>query len=188
MKKLFSVILASALALGAVACSPAQAADWNYVGGGYAASDVRSVEADALFAEGSFELTKNVFVQGKFLKGMDADFDTSVVSGSIGLKTALDESTDLYGKFTAATVVENVQAFDKYAYEAEAGIRAQVTDRVELRGGVVAANLRDARFDTVQWLGTAGAEFKLTDSLRLGADVRGKDNVLEGQLGLRLYF
>ena len=183
MKKIIAVMLAAALVT-----APVAAADWNYVGGGYAAADVKTASADALFGEASVSLGQNMFVQGKFLKGMDRDFDTSVVSVSGGLRTALDDRTDLYGKVTASTVVENRYAFENYAYEAEGGIRAQVTDRIELRGGVVAANLRAATLDSVQWLGTAGAEFALTPSIRLAADVRGKEGVLEGAAGVRVYF
>ena len=188
MKKIFTVMLASAIALGAVACQPAAAADWNYVGGGYATSDVKSANADAIFGEGSLAVGKYGFVQGSLLKGMDADFDTSVVSVSGGLHKQLDERTDLYAKVTASTPLENRYLYESFAYEAEGGVRAQVTDRIELRGGVVAANLRDAELSSVQWLGTAGAEFALTPALRVGADVRGKEDVLEGRVALRFYF
>lgn len=194
MKKFVAIVLAAVVAVGAVACKPAAAADWTYVGGGYSYADVksnvdsRSVSADAVFGEASVELTDWAFVQGRFVKGNDSDFDSSVVGLSLGLKHALDDKTDLYGKVTASSVVENRYAYDKYAYEAEAGVRAQITERVELRGGVIATELRDARLDSVRYLGTAGVEFALTPSIRLGVDVRGKSNVLEGTAGVRLYF
>lgn len=194
MNKVVSIVFAGLIAVGALAVSPAKAADWTYVSGGYTYADAkasvnnRDVSADAVFGEVSVALTDWAFVQGRFDKGMDQDFDTSVVGVSFGLNRKLDERTDLYGKVTASSVVENRYAYDKYAYEAEVGLRAQVTERVELRGGVIATELRDARLDSVRYLGTAGVEFALTPSIRLGLDVRGKDNLFEGQAGVRLYF
>lgn len=193
MKKFFTAIIVCVLALGV--SLPAAAGDWTYVGGGYTYADVRSnvdnrdVNADGLFGEVSVGVTDWLFVQGKFLKGNDQDFDTSVAAVSVGLNKALDDKTQLYGKVTGSTVVENRYAYENYAYEAEAGLRAKVTDRLELRGGVIATDLRDAEWDAVRWQGTAGAEFALTPSIRLGADVRGdRHGDLEGQVGVRLYF
>lgn len=194
MKKFGAIVLAAIVAVGALACKPADAADWTYVAGGYSYADAKSsvtnrdVSADAVFGEVSVALTDWAFVQGRFDKGMDQDFDTSVVGVSFGLNRALDEKADVYGKVTATSTVENRFAYEKYAYEAEAGIRAQVTDRVELRGGVIATELRQASLSELRYLGTAGVEFALTPNIRLGADVRGKSDLLEGQVGVRLYF
>lgn len=187
MKKVFAIAVAAALFASAGSVS-AQSVNWNYVGAGYVASDVENRSFDSWYGEGSAALGNVGFIQGRYTKGMDADFPSGVAAVSLGLRTALDERTDLYGKVTAATVVADRGDFDKYAYSAEAGVRAQVWDRVELRGGVGATELRDARFDSLRWYGTVGAEYALTPSLRLGADVRGKSRDLEGQIGLRAYF
>lgn len=192
MKK-FSLALVAILTLGLVTM-PAMASDWNYVGGGYAYSSVednvtnRDISADAYFGEVSVAVTDWAFVQGQFSKGMDADFDTSVVGLAVGLNHALDDQTQLYGKVLATSVVENRYAYDKYAYEAEFGVRAKLTDRFELRGGAIATELRDARLDSVRYLGTVGAEYALTPSIRVGADVRSNGDDTEGKVGIRLYF
>lgn len=180
--------------VGAFAAAPASAVDWTYASAGYSYADVkdsvtnRDVSADAVFGEVSVAVTDWMFVQGRFDKGMDQNFDTSVVGVSLGLNHSLDDKTDLYGKVTASSVVENRAEYEKYAYDAELGIRAQVTERIELRGGVIVNELRDARFDDLRYMGTAGVEFALTPSIRVGLDVRGKDDVIEGQAGVRLYF
>lgn len=192
MKKFVAVVALGLAALGFA--GSASAVDWTYVGGGYSYANVetsysnRDVSADAFFGEASVALTDWAFVQGKFVKGADQDFDTSVAAVSVGLNKSLDERTDLYGKVTASAALENRYAYENYAYEAEAGIRAQVTERVELRGGVVATEIRQASLSELRYLGTAGVEFALTPSLRLGFDVRAKDSVLEGLAGVRLYF
>jgi len=59
---------------------------------------------------------------------------------------------------------------------------------LEIRGGVVANNLREGRFDSIQYLATVGAEVAVDKNLRLGIDVKGKDNVLFVQAGARWYF
>lgn len=192
MKK-YALMIASVLAFGLIS-APAVASDWDYVGGGYVYASVednynnRDLNADAVFVEVSKSLTDWLFVQGSFAKGNDADLDTSVVGLSLGLNKALDDATQIYGKVTASSVVENRYAYESYAYEAEAGVRAHVTDRIELRGGVIATDLRDARLDSVRYLGTAGVEFALTPSIRLGADVRSNGDDTEGKVGVRLYF
>lgn len=192
MKKVFAIAIAAALMTSAGSVA-AQEVNWNYIGGGYQATNINprgfdSRSFDSWYGEGSAALGSNGFIQGRYTKGMDADFPSGVAAVSLGLRTGLDERTDLYGKVTAAIVVQDRQDFDKYNYSAEVGVRAQAWDRVELRGGVGATEPRDARFDSIRWYGTVGAEYALTPSLRLGADVRGKSRVLEGQIGLRAYF
>lgn len=187
MRKIKAILMSLCLAMSLLAGS-AVAGDWNYVEGAYIATDAKSLKGDAWAVNASKTLGDHLFVQGGFRNGMDADLSASTASVGLGLKTSLDADTDLYAKVTADVAVENVQTLDKYGYTAEAGARLQLTDKLELRGGVIAANLRDAQLDSVQWLGTAGAEWALTDSVRLGLDVRGKEDVLEGQVGIRLYF
>lgn len=191
MIKLGAVALIAGLAIG---CAPAKAADWTYASIGYTYTDAkdkvtnRRASGDGVIGEISYAVTDWMFVQGRLEKSADADFDTSVAGLSLGLNKSLDDRTDIYGKVSATSVVENRRDLNKYGYEFETGVRAQITERFELRGGVIATELRSQRLDSVRYLGTAGVEFALTPSIRLAADVRGKDGLFEGQAGVRLYF
>ncbi len=186
MKKFFAVLI-TAVAL-AFSAGAATAADWDYVKGGVIANDVRDVSFNAYTVGVSKSLGDNFFVQGNYTNATDSDFSAGAVDLAFGVHAKLLPRSDVYGKVTASVLVDDIRGLDKYAYEAEAGIRTQVLKNLELRGGVVAANLREADMDRITWLGTAGAEFKLNDNLRVGLDVKGKDEVLIGELGLRYYF
>lgn len=186
MKKFIAIAIAAALSLGTVAT--ASAADWSYLEGAYTVADVNNRSGDGYLVGGSAALGQNAFVQAQYTNGADSDFNAGVAAISVGLHGNVTENSDLYGKFTASSVVNDRANYEKYGYTAEAGIRSQVADRLELRGGVIAGNLRDRRFEDVAWMATAGAEYALTETLRVGVDVRGKDDVLEGQVGLRVYF
>lgn len=184
MKKMFAIIcLAFALVAGNAA-----AADWNYVEAAVVSTDVQSVSATGYKLSASKTLGDNFFVQGAYANSGDSDFKAGQASVSFGAKANLLPRSDVYGKVTATALVDDIYGTDKYGYSAEAGIRTQVSKNVELRGGVIATDLRTATLDKFEWLATAGAEVALTEKLRLGVDVQGKSNVLVGQLGLRMYF
>jgi len=186
MKKFFAVLITAVVL--AFSAGAATAADWDYVKGGVTANDVRDVSFNAYTVGASKSLGDKFFVQGNYTNATDSDFSAGTVDLAFGVHASLLPRSDVYGKVTASVLVDDIRGLDKYAYEAEAGIRTQVLKNLELRGGVVAANLRDANLDKVEWLGTVGAELKLNDNLRLGVDVKGKNEVLIGELGLRYYF
>ena len=179
MKKLLSVVM---LALALVA-SPAMASDWSFVEVGYSAQDLNNRSSDVANLLASVEVGEHVFFQGGYTKGLDTDLDLGVVTGAVGLHNGL-----FYGKVIGSVVVANRADFDKYAFSAEAGLRGQLTDKVELRGGVIADGLRQQKFDDVSWLATVGAEYAFSDAFRVGVDVRGKDSFAEGKLSARLYW
>lgn len=186
MKKFFAVLI-TAVAL-VFSAGAATAADWDYVKGGVIANDVRDVSFNAYTVGGSKAIGDNFFVQGNYTNATDSDFSAGAVDLGFGVHAKLLPRSDVYGKVTASVLVNDIRGLDKYAYEAEAGLRTQLFKNVEVRGGVIAANLREADLDQLVWLGTAGAEFKFNDNLRLGVDVKGKEDVLIGELGLRYYF
>lgn len=185
MKKFFAVLI-TAVAL-AFSAGAATAADWDYVKAGVIANDVRDVSFNSYTVGGSKSIGDLFFVQGNYTNANDADVSAAALDLSVGVRANLLPRSDVYGKVTGSVLIEDVGALDQYSWEAEAGIRTQILKNVELRGGVIAADMRDTE-NGVVWLGTAGAEFALNDALRLGVDVRGKEDVLIGQLGLRWYF
>lgn len=189
MKKTFALIAALVLGAALSACSPqANAADWDFVGAGYTQSQTHGVQADAVSLEASKAVGDHFFVQGVLTEGRDQDYASTNVRVSVGAHSQLSTKTDLYGKLSSDVIVADRGDLDKYGLTAEIGARHMVTDRLELRGGVIAGNLRENRLNQVEWMATAGAEYRLTKSLRLGLDMRGKDQVLEGTVVGRVYF
>lgn len=163
--------------------SMAQAADWSYVEVAYSAQDLNNRSSDLASLNGSFEVGEHVFFQGGYAKGLDADLEAGVVSAAVGLHDG-----PLYGKVIVSAVVANREDFDKYAFSAEVGARTNITENLELRGGVIADGLRQQKFDDVTWLGTVGLEYAFTDAFRVGVDVKGKSDYAEGRIGARWYF
>jgi hypothetical protein len=183
MKKMIFVLFAAVLALSA--CSPAaKAADYTYVSGSYTTVDVRDYSFDGYGLEGSLSLGDHLFVEAGYTNSDDSDFGAGVAKVGVGFRDAVTENTDLYGVGSALIKVDNRADFDKYTYEVEVGLRTQLFDRVEVRGGVIATDVTRSS----EFLGTAGAEFAVTKNIRIAADLVGKKDVLGGQLGVRLYF
>lgn len=185
MKKiLFSI----ALAFGMI--GTAAAADYSYIGASYSASDIENRSSDRYTVEGSLEVGPALYVMAGYTNGMDRDFDAGVARVGVGLHTELTEGgrVDLYGQLSALAVVADRQDQRKYNYEAEVGLRNQLTENLELRGGIVASNLVDRRFEDVKYFGTVGAEFALTENWKLGLDYLGSSDYNEATLGLRVYF
>ena len=183
MKKfVFAAVLA---ALSLVACKPAAAADYTYVGAAYTTANVEDSSADAFLVKGSYALNDLVFLEASYKNGFNSDvaLDAGTVKFGVGLRTAILKNMDLYGTLSSSVVVDDVRDGDKYSYEVEGGVRAQATDRLEVRAGAVAFER-----DGIRYGGKIGAEYAVTKNIRLGADVLAKDGASEAQLGARWYF
>jgi len=189
MKKKF-VFAAVLAALALTACKPAAAADFSYVGAQYTTTDARAFSAGGYKVEGSLELTDKVFVQAAFRDGFDRDLSDGTVKLGVGLHDTITDSgkVDAYGIFSTTVVVDDRKAGDKYGFEVEGGLKTQLAPKWELTTAVVAANLREQRFEDVKYFGKVGVEYRVTKTIALGAGVLAKDGFTEGQLGARWYF
>ena len=177
-------LLVAVMVLGvSLAGAPAYAADWSYVEAAYAAKDVNDRSSDVASLAASVEVGEHVFLQGQYAKGLDTDLKAGVASVAVGLHDGL-----LYGKVTGSIVVADRRDLDKVSFAAEGGLRGAVTDKFELRGGVIYDNLRSQAFDFGGWMATVGGEYAFTDAFRVGVDVRGRDSFAEGRASVRWYF
>ena len=184
MKSLLNVALIGlALVMGS-----ASAADYNYVQAGYSASDFTNRSADSWSVAASKELGSKLFILGDYTKGIDSDLEQGTVGVGVGLHTPISTNADIYGQVEATTVVVNRNDRTKYDYIAESGIRWQVSPSWELRGGVLASNIRSQSLDEVNWRAFGGAEYALTKFVKVGAMAIGKSGDLEGKATVRLYF
>lgn len=181
MKKLFIVAIA-ALALSMPVLS--SAADYTYLETSYTNVDVREYSYDSVALKGSLELGSAAFVFGGYSNSDDSDFGVGLVEIGAGLQGAASENTDVFVSLATNIAVDSRQDFGKYTYQLESGFGYQLLDSLELRGGLLVDDLsRSAEF-----YATAGAEYSVTDSLRLGLDLFGRENVLGGTAAVRWYF
>lgn len=185
MKNIFRAILLAASMIG---MTVANAADFNYVEASYAAQDVQNRSADSWGVAFSKEVGSKLYVLGSYEKGIDSDLRQGVAAVGVGFHTPVATAADIYAQVEATTVVADRKDSEKYGYRAESGIRWQVSDSWELRGGVLASNLREAKLDAVEWRAYAGVEYALTKYVRLSATAEGKHDELEGKAAVRLYF
>lgn len=185
MKKFISIAMVGLmLAFGSVA---ANAADFNYVEGGYTYQNIDDLSSAAWNVEGAKTVGDNLFVVGSYTNGINADYQAGTVGLGLGLRTSVSETADIYGQIEATTVVANRQDSSKYGARAEAGVRWSVSDDWEVRGGLRVLDLRDDNAST-EWRGFAGVEYALTDFVKLGVEAAGKSGVATGQATVRLYF
>jgi hypothetical protein len=133
----------------------------------------------------NFEL----LVQGGYRNGFDSDLKAGQASLALGAHTLLGAKTDGYVLARATALVDDARDADKWGYEAEAGVRHLLTEKLEVRGAVVATELRSiSSVKDVRYFGKVGAEYAITEQFRVGADVLAKDGATEGQVGFRVYF
>ena len=180
MKRSPMIARLAALALVAAAPFAASAADgikYNYVQGGYTATNTSGGDADGWGVQGSAALSPNFSVFGDFshqdIKHSSADFDQWRVG--VGYNRQVSRNTDLvtrvaYEKFDAG------QGFDADGYSVEAGARASLTPMLE---GYALAGYENGNDYDGEFYGRLGAQVKFNQNWGLAADVKlvkGGDN------------
>ena len=154
MKKFLMVLI-----LGLFAAGSAHAGDWDYVQGHVAHSSAYNVSGTTYGLQGSKSLNNYTFVQLSYSDSTNRWFAPGDVTATVGVHAFLTPKLDAYGKFNVSSIVNDQLGRDRMAYSAEGGVRYLVNDSWTVRGGVGAANLREAKLDSVQWYGTVGAEY-----------------------------
>lgn len=184
----------AAIALAFVAVAPAAFAQdstsprYTYIAGQYTLTDVDSKHGDGYQGALSLGLTDHIYTELSYKNGFDRDSKLGIARAGLGFHLPVSSWTDFYAIGSATTVVADRNDSKKYGYQAEAGLRSELNDRWELRGGALATNIREQKFDALKWYGTVGVEYKISPSLSLTADALVKDQYKEGLAGIRWYF
>jgi Ax21 family sulfation-dependent quorum factor len=180
MKRSPAIAKLAALALVAAAPFAASAADginYNYVQGGYTATNTASGDADGWGLQGSAALSPNFHLFGDFsqqdIKHTSANFDQWRVG--VGYNRQVAQNTDLvtrvaYEKFDAGS------GLTTDGYSVEAGARASLTPMLE---GYAMAGYEDGKDYEGDFYGRLGAQVKFNQNWGLAADVKlvkGGDN------------
>jgi Ax21 family sulfation-dependent quorum factor len=166
------------------AASAADGISYNYVQGGYVATNTNSGDADGWGLGGSAALTQNFHVFGNFanqdLKDVDADFDQWRVG--VGYNHQVTQRMDLvtrvaYEKFDAGNNL------DADGYSVEAGVRGAMTPMLE---GYAMAGYEDGDNYDGDFYGKLGAQVKFNPNWGVAADVKFADGDQQWFVGPRL--
>lgn len=181
-----TVILSAIAAFSFATAGTAVASDYTYVEATYTATDWNDTSGATYGINGSLAVTDHIFVTAGYSNGLDADFDVGIAYAGVGFQTPVASATNVYVKAEATSVTSSWRDSDRWAWRGEVGLRHDLTERFEVRGGVTAEDIRVR--DNIAYTGFVGAEYRLTEYLAVNAQVRGKDDFTAGTVGLRLYF
>ena len=166
-----SVLLIALFAFSATA--GAQGIGYNYLQGSYGTASIDdplvNVDGDGFGISGSFAFSDNFHASAEYQTlGMDFGVDLNVLEAAIGYHTSLSEDLDFtaqLGYLNAEVEVPGLVSADEDGLLAGIGLRAALTDRVELYGGIDYIDFdtdSETRFN-------AGFLFGITDTITAGA-------------------
>ncbi len=167
--KRFAIALALLAALPFTAAA-ADGVTYNYVKGGYVATDVNGPDADGWGLGGSVAVHPNVHLFADYtsqkIKNTSFDIDQWRVGG--GYNTAIGKRTDFvadvaYEKFDAGAGI------DLDGYNVEAGVRSALTSNIE--GYAMLGYMDGDQYDGDAY-GRLGATVKFNQNWGINADVR----------------
>jgi len=173
--------LLAALSFGATA---AEGVSWNYVEGGYVATDTDAGDADGFGLGGSAAIHPNFHLFGSFsnqeIEDTNVDFDQWRLG--VGYNHAISPSVDLvtrlaYEKFDAGNDLD----FD--GYSAEVGVRGAMTPMLE---GYAMAGHEDFEQADGEFYGRLGAQLKFNPTWGLSGDVKFVDGDTQWFVGPRV--
>ncbi len=171
------------------AASAADGISYNYVQGGYVATNTDSGDADGWGLDGSAALTPNFHIFGAYsnqdLKDFDANFDQWRLG--VGYNHEISPNMDLltrvaYEKFDAG---QDLLGNDIKAdgYSVEAGVRGAMTPMLE---GYALAGYEDGDAYDGDFYGRLGAQVKFTPNWGVAGDVKVSDGDTQWFVGPRL--
>jgi Ax21 family sulfation-dependent quorum factor len=186
-RALLTLSLLAALPLAASAAENANGLNYNYLEGGYAATNTDAGDADGWALNGSAAFTPNWSVFGAYsnqeIDDTNVDFDQWRLG--VGYNHPLGGSnTDLvtraaYEKFDAGAGAD----FD--GYSAEVGVRSALTSNLE---GYALAGYEDGDQYDGDFYGRLGAQVKFNQNWGITGDVKFADGDTQYFVGPRLTF
>jgi len=165
-----SLAVLALLAVVPFAASAAEGISYNYVEGGYSATNTDLADAEGWGVKGSVAVAPNFHLFGDYarqdLNDFDADFDQWRVG--VGYNHEISPRADLltrvaYEKFDAG------DGLDADGYSVEAGVRGALTQRLE---GYALAGWEDGDEYDGDFYGRLGAQVKFNPNWGLSADVK----------------
>ena len=184
-RQLLLALLVGLPAIGVAAtANAAEGLSYNYVQGGYAATDADGAEAEGFAGEASFALHPNFHVFGGYNSQEidDSSIDLENWRAGVGYNHPVSANTDLLPR----AAYENYQAdevgLDEDGWSAEVGVRSALTTQLE---GYALAGYEDGDdFDGAAY-GRVGGQFKFTPNWGLTGDVKFADGDTQWFVGPR---
>lgn len=196
-----------ALALAATlpfAASAANGLNYNYIEGGYVATNLDSndgdIDADGVGVNASIALSPNFHVFGSFntqesdafdFLGSRVETDVNQWRVGVGYNAPIANHTDLvaraaYEKFEADDVTVDGQRYDindgDDGYSVEVGVRSALTANLE---GYAFAGYEDYGNDADDFYGRLGAQIKFNPNWGISGDVKFADGDTQWFIGPR---
>lgn len=196
-----------ALALAATlpfAASAAEGLNYNYIEGGYVATNLDSddgdIDADGVGVNASVALSPNFHLFGGFsaqetdefgFLGSRVETDVNQWRVGIGYNHAIAANTDLlaraaYEKFEVDDITVNGQRYDindgDDGYSVEVGVRSALTANLE---GYALAGYEDYGNDADDFYGRLGAQWKFNPNWGISGDVKIADGDTQWFVGPR---
>ncbi len=181
MKK--SLIALTLLVAAPFAASAADGISYNYVEGGYVATNTDGPDADGLGVNGSVAIAPNFHLFGSYsnqeIDHSNVDFDQWRVG--VGYNREISRSADLvtrvaYEKFDAG------RGFDYDGWSAEVGVRGALTRNLE---GYAMAGYEDGDSYDGEFYGRLGAQVKFAQNWGVSGDVKFVDGDTQWFVGPR---
>ena len=169
------------------ATAGAQGFDYNYLQFSYGAVNIDTgvvdVDGDGLGLSGSYGFHPDFYFAGEFQTAdMDSGIDLDILELAVGYHTPLSDRLDLTAQF--GLVNAEIGSADDDGFMVGAGVRGQLTESVELNGGIDYIDVEQLDETRVK----AGFLFDLTEKLQVGAEASFWDDINVYQLNLRFDF
>ena len=146
------------------------------------------VDGDGFGIGGSFEVADNWHIVGGYSSiGFDFGIDLNTLSVGGGYHTAISDTTSFYANLlwlNAEADAGGGQSFDDDGFGIGIGLRSNITDRVELEGGLTHVDYGDGNGTAL----SAAGWYKFTDAFSLGVTFAAEEDVLGFGVGGRFYF
>jgi Ax21 family sulfation-dependent quorum factor len=184
-----SLLALTLLAALPFAASAAEGLSYNYVEGGYTASNGDGdIDADGFGANASVAIHPNFHLFGGYSQQEvdDVDVDVDQWRAGVGYNLELSPKLDLIAR--AAYEKVEVESFDADGYSAEVGVRSPLTSRLE---GYATAGYEDFGDDDGfgegdgDFYGRVGAQVKFNQNWGIGGDVKVSDGNTQWFVGPR---
>ncbi|MGH8033228.1 MAG: diffusible signal factor-reguated Ax21 family protein [Luteimonas sp.] len=200
-RSLLALTLAAAMPFAA---SAAEGLNYNYVEGGYVATNLDNdngdIDADGVGVNASFAISPNFHLFGGFsaqesdefrLLGSRVETDVNQWRAGVGYNLEIAGNTDLvarvaYEKYEVDDITVLGRRFnindDDDGYSAEVGVRSAFTDKFE---GYAFAGYEDFGNDADDFYGRVGAQVKFNPSWGISGEVKIADGGTEWFVGPR---